>query len=222
MNARGRTAKPLLPDPRRAPGRPRSDDADRAILEATVGLLSEVGIEQTTVSEVIARSGVARATVYRRWPTREALIEAALSEVKGRPPFPLSGDLEADLARAVEQAREVFAEPRFQAFLPILVRDLLRDRAKQGVSATLRQRRTELSSPGRGIRATRGVGRAPAGGRPVGDRRHHHRVASHAPAEHGPAAHAGHRQRRSWTSCSTASGAAAKRLRPRRSPAGRR
>ncbi len=136
MNARGRTAKPLLPYARRAAGRPRSDDADRAILEATVGLLSEVGIERTTVSAVVARSGVARATVYRRWPTREALIDAALSKVRGRPPILNSGDIETDLARAAEQARAVFAEPTFQAFLPILVRDLLRDRAAHGVSNT--------------------------------------------------------------------------------------
>ena len=105
-------------------------------MDATVALLSEVGIEQTTVSAVIARSGVARATVYRRWPTREALIDAALSQVKGRPPMVPSGDLEADLGRAVEQARTVFAEPKFQAFLPILVRDLLRARPAQGVSGT--------------------------------------------------------------------------------------
>lgn len=105
-------------------------------MEAAVGLLSEVGIEQTTVSAVVARSGVARATVYRRWPTREALIDAALSQVRGRPPIPISGDIEKDLARAVEQARAVFAEPKFQAFLPILVRDLLRDRPAQGVSDT--------------------------------------------------------------------------------------
>jgi len=122
--------------PGAAPGRPRSADADKAIMEATVGLLAEVGIDRTTVSAVVARSGVARATVYRRWPTREALIEAALSQVKGRPPFPLSGDLEKDLAAAGEQARAVFAEPTFQAFLPILVRDLLRDRSAQGVSDT--------------------------------------------------------------------------------------
>ena len=105
-------------------------------MEAAVGLLSEVGIERTTVSAVVARSGVARATVYRRWPTREALIDAALSQVKGRPPIPTSGDIERDLARAADQTRAVFAEPKFQAFLPILVRDLLRDRPAQGVSAT--------------------------------------------------------------------------------------
>ena len=135
MSALARDPKPLS-HPERAPGRPRSADADKAILKATVDLISEVGIDRTTVSAVVARSGVARATVYRRWPTRDALIEAALSQVKGRPPIVPSGDLETDLARAVEQARTVFAEPNFQAFLPILVRDLLRDRPAQGVSAT--------------------------------------------------------------------------------------
>ena len=136
MSAVRPTVKPLSPVPLAAPGRPRDASADRAIMEATVALISEVGMEQTTVSAVVARSGVARATVYRRWPTREALIEAALSQVKGRPPFPLSGDLETDLARAIEQVRAVYAEPTFQAFLPIFVRDLLRDRAVDGVSAT--------------------------------------------------------------------------------------
>jgi AcrR family transcriptional regulator len=136
MSAVRHTVKRLPSVPIAAPGRPRDASADRAIMEATVALIAEVGMEQTTVSAVVARSGVARATVYRRWPTREALIDAALSQVKGRPPFPLSGDLETDLARAVEQVRVVFAEPTFQAFLPILVRDLLRDRAVDGVSAT--------------------------------------------------------------------------------------
>lgn len=136
MSALRRADKPLRPSPRPVLGRPRDADADRKILEATVALLSEVGIERTTVSAVIARSGVARATVYRRWPTREALIDAALSQVKGRRPIPVTGDVEADLARAVEQARVVFAEPKFQTYLPMLVRDLLRDQSKEGVSDT--------------------------------------------------------------------------------------
>jgi uncharacterized protein (DUF2267 family) len=41
-----------------------------------------------------------------------------------------------DLGRAIEQARVIYAEPKFQAFLPLLVRDLLRDQAESGVSAT--------------------------------------------------------------------------------------
>jgi AcrR family transcriptional regulator len=117
-------------------GRPRDLGADARILQAASELISEVGIEGTSMSAVVTRSGVARATVYRRWPSRESLIEAALSVVKGRPPFPLSGDLEMDLGRAIEQARVIYAERKFQAFLPLLVRDLLRDQAESGVSAT--------------------------------------------------------------------------------------
>ena len=117
-------------------GRPRDLGADVRILQAASELISEVGIEGTSMSAVVSRSGVARATVYRRWASREALIEAALSVVKGRPPFRLSGDIEKDLERAVEQARAIYAQPTFQAFLPLLVRDLLRDQADSGVSAT--------------------------------------------------------------------------------------
>ena len=119
-----------------ARGRPRDPEADARILKAAADLLAEVGIEGTSMSAIVARSGVARATVYRRWPSREAMVSAALSEVKGRPPFPLSGDLERDLARAVEQSRVIYSEPKFRAFLPALVRDLLRDRPATGLSAT--------------------------------------------------------------------------------------
>jgi AcrR family transcriptional regulator len=117
-------------------GRPRSSAADRAILDAAIELMGEVGIEHTTMSAVVARSGLARATVYRRYPNREALIAAAIREVKGRPPYPISGDFETDLARAADQTRAIFAEPRFQAFLPTLVRDLLQERPTDGMSET--------------------------------------------------------------------------------------
>jgi AcrR family transcriptional regulator len=117
-------------------GRPRSSSADRAILDAAVALLAEVGVEGTTMSAVVARSGVARATVYRRWPNRDTLITAALREVKGRSPYPISGDFETDLARAADQTRAIFAEPKFRAFLPTLVRDLLHEEPADGMSET--------------------------------------------------------------------------------------
>ena len=124
------------PSATRARGRPRNAAADQAILGAAIDLLFEVGIDGTTMSSVIARSGVARATVYRRWPTRDALIAAALREVKGRAPYPISGDLETDLGRGAEQTRVIFAEPRFRAFLPLLVRDLLGEQVTGGISDT--------------------------------------------------------------------------------------
>jgi AcrR family transcriptional regulator len=118
--------------PRR--GRPRGEGVEDRILAAGLEIVQEVGIDGLTVSAVIARSGVARATVYRRWATRAALVEAVVHEVKGRRPYPLSGDIETDLRRAAEQTRTIYAEPQFQAFLPMLVRDLLRADATTGVS----------------------------------------------------------------------------------------
>jgi AcrR family transcriptional regulator len=106
-------------------GRPRDTDADARILGACVALLTEVGAEATTMSAVIERSGVARATVYRRWPNREALLIAALRQVKGRGPVALSGDLPTDIARSAEQARHILSEDRFRSILPLLARDLV-------------------------------------------------------------------------------------------------
>ena len=121
-------------------GRPRDTDADTRILRACVELLTEVGAEATTMSAVIERSGVARATVYRRWPNREALLIAALRQVKGRGPVALSGDLPTDIARSAEQARHILSEERFRSILPLLARDLVerpgRGRRRQEGSAT--------------------------------------------------------------------------------------
>ena len=115
----------VVPVPRPI-GRPRSGTADRAILDAAMALLSEVGLAGLTMSAVVTRSRVARATVYRRYPTREALIAAALAQVKGRDPFPLSGDIETDIATGAAWAAAVLGETPFQRFLPLFVAESLR------------------------------------------------------------------------------------------------
>jgi AcrR family transcriptional regulator len=94
-----------------------------------LGLLSEVGLSGLTMSAVVSRSRVARATVYRRYPTRDALIEAALAHVKGRPPFALTGDIAADIATSARQAAAVLAEPTFRRYLPLFVAETLRSPA---------------------------------------------------------------------------------------------
>jgi AcrR family transcriptional regulator len=91
-----------------------------------MALLSEVGLAGLTMSAVVARSRVARATVYRRYPTREALIAAALAQVKGREPFDLSGDVERDIATGAVWAAGVLSEAQFQRFLPLFVSESLR------------------------------------------------------------------------------------------------
>ena len=106
-------------------GRPRSGSADRAILDAAFAILAESGLSGLTMSAVVTRSRVARATVYRRYPTREALIAGTLAQIKGREPFPLTGDVEADIATGVRTAAGVLQEARFRRFLPYFVTEAL-------------------------------------------------------------------------------------------------
>ena len=106
-------------------GRPRSADASDKILEAALELLSEVGVEGATVDAVAARAGVARATIYLRWPRRETLFTAAIRRAMGRPAITLSGDIATDIHAAAEQARAVFAAPAFLAIFPTVVRALI-------------------------------------------------------------------------------------------------
>jgi AcrR family transcriptional regulator len=73
----------------RPPGRPRSAEADRAILRATVDLLAEEGYGGVTMEGVAARAGVGKATVYRRWASKSALVVDAVGacrEPGGQPP----------------------------------------------------------------------------------------------------------------------------------------
>jgi AcrR family transcriptional regulator len=107
--------------PSRAPGRPRRPDVDDAVLQAAIELLTERGLEGTTMNAVIARSGVSRMTVYLRWPNRPALIAAAVREAMSRPPLEMSGDLEADVRRGVEHVRAILSSPGFRGILPAFV-----------------------------------------------------------------------------------------------------
>jgi AcrR family transcriptional regulator len=62
--------------PRR--GRPRSAEADQAILAATLDLAKQVGITGMSMDDVAHRAGVSKATIYRRWCSKEELVLDAL------------------------------------------------------------------------------------------------------------------------------------------------
>src|SRR6266542_1733281 len=74
----------------RRPGRPRSEQAEQAIIEATLDLFAEQGFEGVCVEAVAARAGVGKATIYRRWPNKEELIIDAVASMKGPVP-PIGG-----------------------------------------------------------------------------------------------------------------------------------
>ena len=59
-------------------GRPRSKKFDESILAATLELAGEVGIKGMSMDELAQRAGVSKATIYRRWPSKEILVLQAL------------------------------------------------------------------------------------------------------------------------------------------------
>src|SRR5579862_4293650 len=64
------TPKSVRGGARAGAGRPRTADADRAILAACLDRLEKVGYGPLTIDDVAAAAGVAKTTVYRRWPSK--------------------------------------------------------------------------------------------------------------------------------------------------------
>ena len=88
---------------RRPPGRPRSAEADEAILDAAIELFADAGLEGLTVEGVAARAGVGKATVYRRYPGKLELVVAAwkaCADVEAPPPD--TGSIRGDLRELVD------------------------------------------------------------------------------------------------------------------------
>ena len=84
-------------------GRPRSERSHRAILEAANEILEQRGFVDLTMDEVAQRGGVSKATIYRWWPTKGAVVADALMRrarviVPDRDTGSFAGDLEAFLA----------------------------------------------------------------------------------------------------------------------------
>ena len=66
----------------RKPGRPRSAQAHKAILKATLELLAQEGFQGLSIEDVAARAGVGKTTIYRRWPSKDELVIDAIHEVQ--------------------------------------------------------------------------------------------------------------------------------------------
>jgi AcrR family transcriptional regulator len=77
-----------------------------AILRATLELLAESGYDQLTIDAVAARARCSKATIYRRWPDKAALVMTAVRQHAGQPAAaPDTGSLRSDLLAALEVMR---------------------------------------------------------------------------------------------------------------------
>jgi AcrR family transcriptional regulator len=96
----------------RRPGRPRSERADRAIIDAALELYAETGPEGLCIEKVAARAGVGKATIYRRWPGKEDLLLDAIASLKAPLPEPAGRSVREDLVALLGAIRDAVADPR--------------------------------------------------------------------------------------------------------------
>ncbi|MBO0867736.1 MAG: TetR/AcrR family transcriptional regulator [Micromonosporaceae bacterium] len=112
---------------RKAPGRPRSARADEAIIDAVLDLLAAgTPAGELSMEAVAAKAGVGKATIYRRWPNKEALIVDAVGTVKGEVPELAGESLREDLLALLLPTRKARAT-RAGQIVPCLLSEFARN-----------------------------------------------------------------------------------------------
>jgi AcrR family transcriptional regulator len=119
-------SEPTETTPRR--GRPRSEKARRAILEAAADLLLDQGGAHVSMDAVADRAGVSKATIYRWWPSKERLALEALVEwaSAGSPPRD-TGTLRGDLLALVRPWVRDIRRRRFGRVIAALITEAQSD-----------------------------------------------------------------------------------------------
>jgi AcrR family transcriptional regulator len=111
----------------RGRGRPRSEEAHRAILAAVVELMAEHGLGGLTIEAVAARAGVGKTTIYRRWETKNDLVLDAMEQLRPPGPPPDTGSLIGDLSSLVAVQRERLEASPLPRVIPRVLGESLDD-----------------------------------------------------------------------------------------------
>ncbi|MDX3637412.1 TetR/AcrR family transcriptional regulator [Streptomyces europaeiscabiei] len=112
----------------------RKERSRQAILAAARALVAEESYEKVTVEAIAARAGVGKQTIYRRWPSKSAVVFAAIlalsEDTDGQSvALPNTGDLEADLKFVMRATAEEFADPSFDRLIRALNTEIASDAA---------------------------------------------------------------------------------------------
>lgn len=105
----------------RAVGRPRSVAADEAIRRAAIEVFAESGFEGLRVEAVAERAGVAKSTLYRRFPCKIDLVRHALDSSTDELPCPHTDSLVDDLVVLLQRLRDKFAADPMGRAVPALI-----------------------------------------------------------------------------------------------------
>ena len=120
----------------------RAERSKRKVLAATYELLTESGLSGVSVQEVSERSGVAKTTIYRHWPSRESLLLDACSQLSSRPRDPNSGTLKGDLDFLAVAVAVRLQQP-WSTVLPSIIDAAERDKGLAGLQTQIHSQMRE-------------------------------------------------------------------------------
>ena len=136
----------LSPPAKRGRGRPRDPDTDAKITRAASELLLLRGFDKTTVDEVAARAGVGKATVYRRWPSKEDLAFAAMQSLYSDEfPEADTGSIEGDLTATYGSIIAFVNTDTGASFLRMSIMESIRDERIAALYRASTERREEVA-----------------------------------------------------------------------------
>jgi AcrR family transcriptional regulator len=109
------------------PGRPRSEESHQAIIRATLELMLEVGYGSLTMEAVRQRAGVGKATIYRRWSSKQELVRDAIVFMHDDFPVPDTGTLRGDYETIAATVRAATDRTGTATFMPRLLGEAVND-----------------------------------------------------------------------------------------------
>jgi AcrR family transcriptional regulator len=115
------------PAPTRTVGRPRDGRVDRAILVTTLELMAEHGVRDLRMDDVADRAGVGKATIYRRYRSKDELVSDAVATLVSEIVIPDTGSTRADLTALMMQAVELYSGPLAAGLMPALLEETRRN-----------------------------------------------------------------------------------------------
>jgi AcrR family transcriptional regulator len=123
-----------VPTSARPPGRPR-ESLDAVVFAATLRTVHELGYAHATVDRIAAAAGVAKTTIYRRWPSKGALIADCIVDAFG--PAPLEGTSKSEIiASTIRWGAAKLGEPGVGAAFAGVFSDAVTDPALREVLST--------------------------------------------------------------------------------------
>ena len=117
----------INPSPARAIGRPRDARAGRAILTAALQLMAERGVRDLRMDDVAERAGVGKATIYRRYRSKDALVSDAIATLVSEIAIPDTGSTRADLLALMRQAVELYSGSLAARLMPAVLEETRRN-----------------------------------------------------------------------------------------------